>query len=260
MAAAGKGIPPARKNPAREQPLTVMVMGKVGKVRSFRVSRRLFFLTFLFFATYLPLSAYLVNRYFDLSRTGKDQQVRIERLEQDLLLSANTLARSKEHILFLEDYISQMEARGEGRAQQATSPEKGSEGAGAPLPGEQAQAKEEAIVSIEDLDVEKKGDRLLIHFKIVKLLPGDNSVGGYVHLAAKGREGSIRPEWVFPQTRWIDGFPEDFRLGQMFVIQRFKPMEGKLPLDEGHHDPIALEILVYDEAGGILLQEAFKIP
>jgi hypothetical protein len=260
MAAAGKGIPPARKNPANEHPLTVMVMGKVGKVRSFRLSRRLFFLALLFFAAYLPISAYLVNRYFDLSRTNEHQRVRIERFEQDLLLSTNALSRSREHILFLEDYISQMETRAERASQPATSRVKRAEGVAAAPPDTNALEKEAAIVAVEDLVMEIKGDILLIHFKIVKLLSGDNSVGGYVHLAAKDEAGSIRPEWISPQLKWVDGFPEDFRQGQMFLIQRFKPIEGRLPLGEGPDAPTMLEILVYDDAGGIMLQKGFKIP
>jgi hypothetical protein len=134
MATAGKGIPPARRNSAGDHPLTIMVMGKVGKVRSFRLSRRLFVLALLFFAAYLPISAYLVNRYFDLSRANETQQVRIERLEQDLTLSANALSRSKEHILFLKDYISQME-KGEERASPPPRPRaKKAEGAAPPRP------------------------------------------------------------------------------------------------------------------------------
>jgi hypothetical protein len=46
----------------------------------------------------------------------------------------------------------------------------------------------------------------------------------------------------------------------MFLIQRFKPMEGKLPLGEGEDTLTALEILVYNEAGGIMLQKEFQVP
>jgi hypothetical protein len=260
MATAGKGISPARKNPANEHPLTVMVMGKVGKVRSFRLSRRLFLLALLFFAAYLPISVYLVNRYFDLSRTNENQQVKIERLEQDLLLSASALSRSREHAVFLKDYIAQMENRDERASQSPASRGKKAERTDATPPDSKTQGKKDAIVSVEDLVMEKKGDLLLVHLRIVKLLSDENSVGGYVHLAAKSEEGSIRPGWVFPQSIWVDGFPEDFRRGQMFLIQRFKRMEGTLSLGENPDAPTVLEVLVYDEAGGIMFQKQFKIP
>jgi len=260
MATAGKGIPPAKRNSAGDHPLTVMVMGKVGKVRSFRLSRRLFVLALLFFAAYLPISAYLVNRYFDLSRANETQQGRIERLEQDLMLNSNALSRSREHILFLKDYISQMEKGKDRASPPSPSRAKKAEGVAATPSGATAQENEEAIVSIEDLVMEKNADRLSIHFKIVKLLSGNNNIGGYVHMAAKGEGGSFRHEWTYPQTKWVYGFPEDFRKGQMFLIQRFKPMEGKLPLGEGEDAPTALEILVYNEEGGIMLQKEFQVP
>ena len=260
MAPAGQGIPPVKKNRAGERSLTIMVMGKVGKVRSFHLSRRLLFWALFFFAAYIPLSAYLANRYFDLSRENKTHRSHIEFLEKELSRSANALSRSNEHIFFLEEYVLQSELP-EGRASQPPKPRarKTEDTAGSRADSKVEDTVRE-VVSVEGLVLEKRGGMLEIEFRVVNLMPDDTTVGGYVHLAAKGEGGLTRLDWTYPQVRRVDGFPENFRRGQMFLIQRFKPMEGWLPIGSDPDAPSVIEILVYDQAGGILLQKEYPIP
>lgn len=250
MPTTGPGISPVKKSRPPERSLTIMVMGKLGKMRSFRVSRRLLFWAALFFAAYLPSSAYLLNRYFDLSEVSKWQKGQIERLEKDHSRSENTLARSKDHIVFLEEYIFQIENRAERASVQAAQQVDAK-----PQPKEAA-----ATVSIEEVVLEKQGVTLVVNFKVVNLLPGDSTVGGYVHMTAKSEDGSRRLEWSYPQVRRIEGFPENYRRGHVFLIQRFKPIQAKLSVGSGPDAPTLLEILVYDQGGRIVLQKDFKIP
>ena len=260
MATSGVGTPPVKKKRAREHHLTVMIMGKLGKVRSFRVSRRLLFWAFLFFAAYLPFSAYLVNRYFELTHLNKSHQEKLALLEKDLSRSANALSRSKEHILFIEEYILEIENQAQQAPGPASTPARREGDLAASPRDTRAPHREEAIVAVEDLELAKLGNFLEVQFKIVSLLSEDTSVAGYVHLRAKAEEGLSRPEWVYPQVRWVEGFPENFKRGQMFLIRRFKPMEGVLPVGSGPDAPTMLEILVYDQAGKIILKEEYQIP
>jgi len=260
MATAEQGIPPAKKNRAHERSLTLMVMGKVGKVRSFRLSRRLLFCAILFFAAYLPFSAYLVNRYIELSHRDETRQDKIALLEKELSRSANALSRSSEHILFLEDYIFQMKDRDEQASQPAKAQAKKADHVAGRTPDTEVQAKDQAMVSVEDLVMAKQGGALEVHFKIVSLLPRDTALGGYIHLTAKGEGGAGRPEWTYPQVKRVEGLPENFQQGLMFLIRSFKTMEGKLPVGSGPDAPTMLEILVYDQAGGIMLQKEYQIP
>jgi hypothetical protein len=153
-----------------------------------------------------------------------------------------------------------MKNRDEGTSQPAKPQAKKPEEVAPSPPEGTVREKESPIVSVEDLVMKKQGGTLEIHFKIVNLLPGNATVGGYVHLAAKGEGGTVRPEWTYPQVNRVEGLPESFRRGQMFLIQRFKPMEGKLPVGLGPDAPTLLEILVYDQAGGIMLQKEYLIP
>ena len=259
MAPLGKGVPPVRKKRTHERSFTIMVMGRVGKVRSFKISRRLFFWAALFFAAYVPLSVYLVNRYFELRNAAVAQRETIELLERDLLRSTNALSRSKEHIVFLEDYILQMEKPAEQAAEPAKSPDKRPEAVARKPAEATGQEQNEQTVSIEDLVVEKQGGKLVVNFKLVNLLPGDASVGGYVYILAKTQGSPPRPEWTYPQAKLVNGIPENFKRGQLFLIQRFKPIQGKITVGSGQDAPTILEILVYDQTGNIMLHKDFEI-
>ena len=236
-----------------------MVMGRVGKVRSFRISRRLFLWAVLFFAAYVPLSVYLVNRYFEVRNTAVAQRGRIEILERDLLRTNNDLSRSKEHIVFLEDYILQLEKPGEQAAEPAKSPEKRAEAVARKPSEEKGQEQNEDTVAVEDLVIEKQGEKIVVNFKLVNLLPGDASVGGYVYIMAKNRQSPPRQEWTYPQVKLVNGIPETFKRGQLFLIQRFKPIQGNFTVGSGQEAPTVLEILVYDQTGNIMLHKDFEI-
>jgi hypothetical protein len=259
MATTGFGVPPVRKKKDREKAFTVMVMGRMGKVRSFRISRRLFFWAALFFVAYIPFSVYLVNRYFELYFTDVGQKHKIEFLEKDLLRSNHALSRARDHIAFLEDYTLQLEKQGD-QASESSKPQEKRAGTSSQKDSEaKAPDKEGGKISIEDMVMERQGTELNLSFKIVNINPGNAGVGGYVHMIGKGEQTPPRRDWTFPQEKLVNGLPENFRRGQVFLIQRFKPMQGKLNVGSGSDAPTILEILVYDQSGEIMLQKEFQI-
>jgi hypothetical protein len=259
MVPVGQGAPPASKKRAHERSFTIMVMGRVGKVRSYRISRRIFLWGVLFFAAYVPLSIYLVNRYFELRKTNVAQRETIERMERNLLRSTHALSRSKEHIRFLEDYILQIEKPAEDAPDPSRPPEKRIEDVAPKASEEKGPGQTRESVSVEDLEVEKQGGKLIVNFKLVNLLPGDAAIGGYVYLMGKTRESPPRQEWTFPQAKLVNGIPENFKRGQVFLIQRFKPFQGELTVGSGRDGPTSLQILVYDQTGNIILHKDFEI-
>jgi hypothetical protein len=259
MVPPGQGVSPVRKNLAHERSYTIMVMGGTGKVRSFRISRRLLFWAVFFFAAYIPFSVYLVNRFLELRHANFAQRERIERLERDLLRSEHAVSKSREYIVFLEDYVLQTEKSTEGAAEPAKTPEKRA-AAVAPKPSDEQAREQDQKVSIQDLVIDKQGGKLAVNFKLVNLLPGDTAIGGYVYMMAKSKDSPPRQEWTYPQVKLVDGLPETFRRGKVFLVQRFKPMQGKLTVGSGQDAPAILEILVYDQAGNMMLQKDFEIP
>jgi hypothetical protein len=259
MATAGPRVPPVRKRKDFEKTFTVMVMGRAGKVRSFRISRRLFFWAVFFFLAYLPLSVYLVNRYFEIYYTDVAQKEKIELLEKDIVRSNNALSRAKDHVSFLEDYILQMDKQGEQAAEPSKAQEKRADASSEKVSEENGPDKKGERISIEDMAMEKQGTKLTISFKLVNLDPENAGVEGYVHVIGKGKETPPRSDWTFPQQKLVNGLPENFRRGQVFLIRKFKPIQGKLNVGSGPEAPTIVDVLVYDQSGAIVLQKEFGI-
>lgn len=245
------GNPPARKPRPHERSFTVMVMGRAGKVRSFRISRRLVLWAVLFFAAYVPFSVYLVNRYFELRNVNASQRVQLERLERDLLRGSSALSRSKEHIALLENHILQMEKPAEQAIEPSRTPEKQADAV--------ARKPDENVISVQDVVAENQGGKLTVRFKLVNLLPDGSSVSGYVFILARNDKSPPVPEWTYPQANLVNGLPENYKRGKLFIIQKFKPIQGTLAPSAGQDSPKTIQILVYDQAGELLLNQDFEI-
>jgi hypothetical protein len=51
----------------------------------------------------------------------------------------------------------------------------------------------------------------------------------------------------------------NFRRGQLFLIQRFKPVHGRFYLTSTSEPPTALRVLVYDQSGLLILEREFEV-
>jgi hypothetical protein len=257
MEDSGPRVPPVRKKPRRSLPFTIMVMGKTGKVRSFGISRRLLFWAALFLLAYLPLSVLAINRYLELRRSHLVQAETMTFLEKDLEEHRKALVRSNQHTAFLQDYVRHLEQTSE-QVMESSKPEKPAAKRAETGPGEKAPRGQE-IVNIEELAIQKQGSRMLVSFRLVNLQPGDSTVGGYLHIMARGKQSDSPKEWAYPQGKVVNGFPENYRNGQVFTIQRFKPIQGRFNLGQSLESPSSVRVLIYDQAGAIILQKDFEV-
>ena len=257
MEASGPGVPPVRKKPRRPLPFTIMVMGKTGKVRSFGISRRLLFWAALFLLAYLPLSVLAINRYLELRRSHSVQSDTVTLLEKDLEEHRKALVRSNQHTAFLQDYVRHLEQTSE-QVMEASKPEKPAAKRAESGAGEKAPRGQE-VVNIEELAIQKQGSRMLVSFRLVNMQPGDSTVGGYLHILARGKQSDSQKEWAYPQGKVVNGFPENYRNGQVFTIQKFKPIQGRFNLGQSLESPSSVRVLIYDQAGAIILQKDFEV-
>lgn len=257
MEAPGPGVPPVRKKTRHSLPFTIMVVGKTGKVRSFGISGRLLFWTAVFLLVYLPLSVWAINRYLELRHSHSVQSETVALLEKEIEEHRKALVRSNQHMAFLQDYVRHLEETNE-QAIESSKPEKP-----APKRAESGAAEKGAkgqeAVSIEDLVIQKQGSRMLVSFKLVNLQPGDSGVGGYIHILARGRQKDSPKEWAYPQGKVVNGFPENYRTGQVFTIQRFKPIQGRFNLGQSLDIANSVRVLIYDQSGAIILQKDFEV-
>lgn len=234
-----------------------MVAGRTGKVRSYGISPRLLFWAGLFLLAYLPLSVWAINRYLELRQSHAVQASALAALEKELEEHRRTLARSNQHTAFLQDYVRHLEEAGEQGIDTAR-PEKPATKRPEGGTGEKAPRAQETV-SIEDLAIQKQGSRMLVSFRLVNMQPGDSTVGGYLHILARGRHSDPPKEWAYPQGKALHGFPENYRNGQVFTIQRFKPIQGRFNLGQSLESPSSVRVLVYDPSGAIILQKDFEV-
>jgi hypothetical protein len=234
-----------------------MVAGRTGKVRSYGISPRLLFWTGLFLLAYLPLSVLAINRYLELRHSHAVQTKAVALLEKELEEHRRALVRSNQHAAFLQDYVRHLEEAGE-QAVDASRPDKPAAKRPESSAGEKA-AKAQETVTIEDLAIQKQGSRMLVSFRLVNMQPGDSSVGGYLHILARGKQSDAPKEWAYPPGKVANGFPENYRSGQVFTIQRFKPIQGRFNLGQSLESPSSVRVLIYDQSGAIILQKDFEV-
>ena len=257
MEASGPRVPAVGKKPRRSLPLTVMVAGRTGRVRSFGISPGLLFWAALFLLAYLPLSVVVINRYLELRRSHAVQAHTVALLEKELGEHQRALDRSNQHTAFLQDYVRHLEEASE-HAAETTKAEKPATKRGESGPGDKTSRALE-LLGIEDLAIQRQGSRMLVSFRLVHMQPGDSSVGGYLHILVRGNQSDPPKEWAYPQGKVVNGFPENYGNGLVFTIQRFKPIQGRFNLGRSLESPSSVRVLIYDQSGAIILQKDFEV-
>jgi len=239
-----------------------MIMRSVGKVRSFKISSRIAMAAVVFFILYIIASIFVANRYFDLRRTKIVQSEMIKQLEDEALRNRKTLQRSTQKMAILEEHIRNLEAPKEREAepvkdtnQQASQAYRADGSVADDRDQEEASA---SIVDIKNMVIQKEGSAITVNFRVVNLHPTENPVGGYIHIIAKGKAGRGTPELTFPYEELRNGIPVNYRRGQLFLIQRFKPIQGRFDLVPNSQPPSVIKVLVYDQAGELILEREFE--
>lgn len=240
-----------------------MVMGRVGKVRSFKISPAVLLWFALFLLVYLPVSVFVVNRWVDLRREAKKQEVEIERLELALASSERSLFKFKQHVTLLEGYITslELEERQPAVEKAEEAGERGQEDleesqveAGTPQPEPGGN-----LVGIERMAMERKGNTLEVNFNLVNVTEGEEPVSGYVHILATGEEHGSSWWETYPRGEVSEGFPKSYRVGQPFIIQRFKPIRGRFDIRSGRGGPESIRVVVYGDSGRLIYHQDFEV-
>ena len=244
---------------------TVMVMGRMGKVRSFKVSPRLVWICFLFIALYLPVSIVVFNRWVDLRRETGEQRARIVQIEEDLGRAERTLFKFQQHVALLDGYISSMKEERSRPAATGPAPVEAAAPAGREPPSEAAseetpktavQAPE--LVDIQQVSVKNEKGVVAVNFNLVNI-DQEDAVSGYIHILASGRYGDASWWEVYPRGDVKDGLPASYRVGQPFIIQRFKPIHGEFDARNERGAPETIRIVVYDDGGTLIFDASYEV-
>ena len=256
-------IPSVKPRADDENRVTVMILRGVGKVRSFRISPRLFILALVFFLAYLTCSVVAFNEYFRLRRLNGLQFQVIEEQKKLAVKDQKVMVRSKQHIDLLEDYIRTLEEQNETKTTKIKTAEiptqKAPPSEAAATQPEEPEEITSALVDIKDLVIQKELTRMRVRFKLVNTLPAGEAVGGYYHMIAKGDSPNPPEDWIYPQQELENGLPVNFKRGKVFLIQRFKPIYWGFDISAGSNTPTAIIVLVYDQSGDLILRKSFEV-
>lgn len=291
MASPEEVIKPPREMGSREKRVTVMIMRNLGSVRSFKISPVLLAWSLLFFVAFAVVSVFAINGYLSLRRLTAEQKRKLNVLTEKSGAALIELQKTEQRIAILRDYIRDIEKPRKEAPEAATkekpvpppakkrepAPEKEpapkiaappaektepAPPAPQPAPQEpplQTEEKAEVLVDIRDLEIQKEETRLTLNFRLVNLDSGENAVGGYVHAIAKIEESDPPQSVSYPVEKLKEGIPVNYRRGQPFLIQRFKPMKARFDLSNTTHPPSSILFLVYDQSGKLMLDKAFEV-
>ena len=267
MASIGPETPSLKgKTKKEDSSITIMIMRSLGKVRSFKIAPLILYLVAIFIVLNIAATIYFGNQFFNLRRIKAVQTEKIEQIQDEASKNLKTIHRNKQHMAILEEYIRNIE-----------NPEKRKTSPGTNIFSQQKRAEPEPVritekpshrsmeepstpvVDIKDVAIRKEGSEMKVNFKVVNLRELDNPIGGYIHLIAVGKDGYSPSAWTFPHEQLRDGVPVDFRRGQLFLIQRFKPIQGNFYISSAVDPPSSIKVLVYNQTGTLLLEREFEV-
>jgi hypothetical protein len=216
----------------------------------------------IFLIIYIPTSIFVINRHLDLRRSHLAQTEEMGRLRTEISENKKTLHKYEQRLALLNDY---MDGLREGTEEELT-PMQGrnilAQGSARQDESRTRYTDEEEssdLVDVRDMVIEKDGPAMSVKFKLVNIKPGDEAVNGYIHILAMGEGADPPPERTYPQVKVQDGFPINFRRGQIFLIQRFKPYSITFDLLPNSETPIAVKVLAYNRAGELILEKEFEV-
>jgi uncharacterized coiled-coil protein SlyX len=233
-----------RRRSKDKELLTVMIFKEVGKVKRFVISPRVVLLASVFFLLYIVATIYITNKYFDTRRMNRMQADKIAKLSGELIKTAKSLERSKQHIALLDDYIN------EGK-EESQEPEP---------PVSYTESPASKILDIDEIKVKRDISTINVSFRIVnRLSNGEEPIGGYIFVLASVKYSDPPEVWAYPNTPLKDGLPVDYRKGLRFLIQRFKTIRSQHTLSRSINEPLVLKILVYNRDGILILRKVIEV-
>ncbi len=261
-------VRPDKGKKDRKNRLTVIIMGRFGKVRSLKVSPITLLVAFIFLLLFIPASLIVTNDYIDLRREYRIQKEALERQGRDLSENRKQLTQSKEHEALLEDYIRNLQIPKSISTDSTTVKQERQEKPRVVQEKPQVVEKKpqvikevipEKAIDIQDVVIKKKDQLITVELKLVNTDPGGKKIGGFIHILAIADGIESSQIWPYPRQKMEDGLPMDFRRGELFIMQRFRPITGKIYLVPEGDTPSIVRVLIYDQSGEIMLEKGFEV-
>jgi len=247
---------------------TIMLIGSIGKIHSFKISRRLLVCILGFLIPYILISIFVIYLYFGLYAENREKSLVIKNLESELNEKKRAIDQNRLYTEGLEDYIKRLskEADGSIKTGQPKDIDKKQEAASiAPdnkdVKGDAPPEKETsgAYVDIRDVQFRMGEQGLAVECKLANNMAEQGPAEGYIHIFAIDKNGEYPPEWNKNPERLKNGIPSDYKTGQEFLIQRFKTYHRQYKMLADFELPSFIRIIVYDRSGQKILEKEIPV-
>jgi hypothetical protein len=248
-----------KETPSGPREITIMIMGSIGRIRSFTISSRILLWSSIILLLYILLSLFIISRHIIISNRFSDQSVAIQEIREKYEAMGKDLLTAQQRAANLEAYIESIGKKSEGSAalgQGQTSAASGDiSGDGAGKSGNQSTA----AVDIEDLEIRKLNASLAVDFRLVSKASGTGAIEGYLHIIVMDKNGDFPPAWNAPSKVVQNERPSEFRSGEHFFIQRFKQYHREFASGGAAGMPAKIRILAYDPSGNVILEMEYGV-
>ena len=276
-----------RPKPAKSGFWTLLWVGELGNIVSFRLTKPLVVTLTSGLATILAFFVFAIFSYHAMRTENKGLKRDLDKVRADHVAALKAKERALVRLAVL-DAEAKPEKKKNGPAPGQKPPVRISQVAKPPAPPSQdikdalledvtpvaeappAQPTEtgqaEKPGSTESLSVEKleiwregQSDSVKFQFSIRNIDPEGRRIKGYTFVIFKPEKGSQEPLRAFPWTPLKDGRPTLFKRGQYFSITRFKFVSGTFPDIQTTEPFKTATVYVYSEAGKLLVEEVYKV-
>lgn len=110
-------------------------------------------------------------------------------------------------------------------------------------------------VKIEDLEVKKLERSLSLSFRLVNNSQKEQMLNGYLMVIVEHKSGEYDKFGTFPVFTLASGQPIDYHEGDTYSIRNFKLVNARIPLADQPEQYSKMKVLVFSEAGEILLYD-----
>jgi hypothetical protein len=266
---------------------TVLLVGDLGKIVSFELTKPLLRVTAVCLAAVLALFIYSVVSYKSVRSVNKALNRDVDRLSAALESAQRDREEALVRLMLLEEDVTEKAEKTVTRSEQRTkdaasnAPERKSSSvepsvtppekisrptATASVPSNPTTEKvvksvSTARISVRNLEIwqEPDGGAFKFQFMLNNVDREAGKVAGYAFLALKPKEDSGSRLRVFPRSRMEDGKPADLKSGRRFSIARYTFIRGALTNVSSLERFNTATVLVYSRAGDLLVEKRFDV-
>lgn len=250
---------------------TLLLIGDLGKVASFQVTRPVLVALLVCLAVGLSIFVYSVVSYNLVRVENRELKKGVNKLTSQLENAENLKEEALVRLMLLEDRVKWAAKKDKARPADTAKDEASevaertgpapAKSSSPPEAGKLAPPISTARVSVEDLQIwyEPVGNAFKFKFKVKNIDREGGKVAGYAFLVLEPREDSGETPRAFPPSPLADGKPSDFKSGHHFSIARYTFIRGTLTDVSAIRRFKSAIIYAYSDAGHLLIEKVFEV-